>query len=67
MPSTGSDAVEVVAEMVETNLDSDLRITDKSVISAQATPEGTPGRSLSTSRSRINTDDRERFTEEVTV
>ena len=41
---------------------------DISVRSAQVTPAGTPGpRSLSSSRSRINTDDRERFTEEVTV
>lgn len=38
---------------------------DSSVQSAQITPESTPGRS--TSRSRINTEDRERFTEEVTV
>ena len=40
---------------------------DSSVKSAQITPDSTPGRSLSSSRSRINTDDRERFTEEVTV
>ena len=40
---------------------------DSSVRSAQITPDSTPGRSLSSSRSRINTDDRERFTEEVTV
>ncbi|XP_032778389.2 LOW QUALITY PROTEIN: probable G-protein coupled receptor 158 [Daphnia magna] len=40
---------------------------DSSVRSAQITPVSTPGRSLSSSRSRINTDDRERFTEEVTV
>jgi hypothetical protein len=40
---------------------------DSSVRSAQITPDSTPGRSLSSSRTRINTDDRERFTEEVTV
>lgn len=40
---------------------------DSSVTSAQITPDSTPGRSLSSSRTRINTDDRERFTEEVTV
>lgn len=39
---------------------------DSSVQSAQITHD-TSGRSLSTSRSRINTEDRERFTEEVTV
>lgn len=43
---------------------------DRSVRSAHETPESrTPSasRSLSSSRSRINTEDRERFTEEVTV
>ena len=39
---------------------------DSSVRSGQITPD-TPGRSLASSRSRINTEDRERFTEEVTV
>ena len=63
--TSAGDLVDIVAEGVETT-DADPR-TDRSVRSAQATPEGTPGRSLSTSRSRINTEDRERFTEEVTV
>ena len=39
---------------------------DSSVHSAQITPQTTPGRSQSL-RSNINTDDRDKFTEEVTV
>lgn len=44
------------------------QMVDHTVRSAHVTPESTPAnRSLSSSRSRINTEDREHFTEEVTV
>lgn len=53
----------------EASVSAEVEVGDSSVRSAQVTPAGTPGprSSVSSSKSRINTEDRERFTEEVTV